>query len=229
MWNKSKLRQGNRFVFLLPVMAIAAVFLFSDIENKEWRINQKADAQSSGYTVLKETRLWADGPGGTYELIEKVLRSEIESPDRYGNHTSGWTPCCQHIIEAAGGPTGNYFRFFLHPADNDKGSSARNKSRNEIKGDGGSPAEVLATQGETVRYHWYFKPVTSFAGENTIIFQLHNKDTGPIVKFVTTNNGSTLGFSHDRDNCNCGSEKTLDSTPLGPLRNQWLEVEVFAT
>jgi hypothetical protein len=210
-------------------------------------LNKPVSGNSNLYfTVLDETFIEADGPDGedTYRIIREQLCPDgdpsqpecIEAPDLYPNNHPG----VRHIIENIGSPFGPYFTFVIHDVDKNKNyGDASTMQRNEIKGYGGSPSRVLSTEGQSYRYHWYFRIPINYYASNTIMFQLHSvaeineEQVGPIVKIESV--GSNLVFRHDPDNCGdrnpgpgCNSE-VLDSVPLSGLRGQWLEAEVFAT
>jgi hypothetical protein len=178
------------------------------------------------FKVNAETFLEADGPGGvdTYKLISNAGMGN-EAPDLFPNNHPG----TRHIVEKDGSPYGPYFTFIIHDHDGEKNSD-RDRQRNEIKGDGSSPAKLQGKTGETVRYHWYFRPAANYNASETMFFQLHSSDDGPIFKLETRGSSNpNLTVRHDPNNCNCGSERDIASTPFNPLRGQWLEVEVFVT
>ncbi len=188
-----------------------------------------ADATRGDYTVLSKIQIKADGPGGvdTYEIFRSHLgKSCIEAPDVYPNNHLGQP----HIVENTGSRFGSHFTFLIHrdhdEDKNDDGSKGR--QRNEVRGDNNSPRLVKATEGETIRYHWFFRIGSDYRGDenHTIFFQLHNVDAGPIVKIQSYK--SDLAFRYDADNRN-RNESVLDSYPFNPLRGQWLEAEVVAT
>jgi hypothetical protein len=207
---------------LVLIIAITAITL----PNFAQRALAASSDSSLFFTVKAETLVKADGPGGvdTYDLIrQKLGPSTIEAPDVFRNNHQG----VRHIVENTGSPYGPYFTFILHDEDGNKDEVNSDRQRNEIKGDGSSPEKVLGRQGETARYHWYFRVAPNYKASNTIMFQLHNKDEGPIVKIESM--GDNLVFRHDPDNCNCGKEAVLASHPFNVLRGQWLEAEVVTT
>jgi hypothetical protein len=207
---------------LVLIIAITAITL----PNFAQRALAASSDSSLFFTVEAETLVKADGPGGvdTYDLIrQKLGPSSIEAPDVFRNNHQG----VRHIVENTGSPYGPYFTFILHDEDGNKDEVNSDRQRNEIKGDGSSPEKVLGRQGETARYHWYFRVAPNYKASNTIMFQLHNKDEGPIVKIESM--GDNLVFRHDPDNCNCGKEAVLASHPFNVLRGQWLEAEVVTT
>jgi hypothetical protein len=212
-----------RVVSLLILIAAAAAVT---LPNFAQRVLADSPNSNLFFTVHAETFLEADGPGGvdTYDLIRRKLGpSSIEAPDLFSKNHTG----VRHIVEKTGSPYGPYFTFILHDEDGNKQDMNGSRQRNEIKGDGSSPEKVLGKEGETVRYHWYFRFAPDYKASETMVFQLHNKTEGPIVKIETYRDDLT--FRHDPDNCNCSSEVVLASHPFNPLRGQWIEAEVVAT
>ncbi|HZA21978.1 MAG TPA: hypothetical protein VFA32_05135, partial [Dehalococcoidia bacterium] len=183
---------------------------------KEHR-STEADVSFWTKTPFFSSLLEADGPGGvdTYKLISNAGMGN-EAPDMYSNNHPG----TRHIVEKDGSPYGPYFTFIIHDRDSDR-STDRARQRNEIKGDGNSPSKLQGKPGETVRYHWYFRPAANYNASETMFFQLHSKDDGPIFKLETIGSSNPdLTVRHDPNNCNCSSERDIAKTPFNPLRGQ---------
>jgi len=116
------------------------------------------------------TRLDADGPGSTYELIESVLGAgSIEAPDmthpEFGRHiTEEW--------DASLGK--NVFAFRLHVDKDGDRTERKDRQRNEIKVFDGSPDGLKGFHGTTFTYEWKFllDPGLQVTGMWTHFFQL---------------------------------------------------------
>lgn len=117
----------------------------------------------SGMTLLTEGEgivpgeLKADGNDvSTYELIAGCGYN-YECPDNSGAHSS--SPF-RHITQSWDETLGKYvFNFILHiDNDDDRGlANVKDRQRNEIKTDNGSPKSMVAQEGETLRMSWKFR------------------------------------------------------------------------
>jgi len=142
--------------------------------------------------VTAQTVLEADGPGGTYELINSVLApgaDVVEHPEcihpQFG----------RHIAEVWDAELNRYvFEFYSHVAiDNDRCINF-DRQRVEIKTYDASPAHLKGVRGETITYTWKFrlpagfKPSASF----THIHQLKavGGDDGDPLITLTPRKGS---------------------------------------
>lgn len=177
------------------------------------------------------TLLSADGPGNTYELINSVLGGTAnESPD------CAHTAFGRHITEVYDSTLGtNVFVFHMHTDyDGNLCSPTDDRQRNEIKTYGPSPANVKATYGETVTYHWKFKldaafqPSTSF----THIHQLKAAGDGPDddspIITLTPRKASTdrLDVLHIGS---AGTTTAIATANLSAFKGAWVEVEEKVT
>ena len=112
------------------------------------------------YVTNSQTRLTADGPGNTYDLIKSVLApgyNPIEVPDC--NHTDFGN----HIDEVFDSTLNtNVFRFYIHSTPDNDRCIKFDRQRNEIKTYDKSPSDLKGTQGEIVVYKWGFKLENGF-------------------------------------------------------------------
>ena len=178
----------------------------------------------------------ANGDGGdTYALFTGPLGGScLEVPDLYDNNHPG----VPHIVEQRGGPSRAYFRFTIHrDIDHDRGLFPANadRQRNEVKANDGSDPATHGLQGETVRYHWFFRlaedlPVTPLFSHFMQIKAFDAEGGGlPIltVSGYARNGGDMLEVRHSPAT---GINTTaLAEASWADARGQWLEVEVIAT
>ncbi len=178
--------------------------------------------------------LSADGDSAnTYQLIEDAGYGN-EAPDVYNVHTSE-----QHITQTYDTDLGRYvFNFHIHiDEDDDRGiATTTDRQRNEIKTDSSSPDELLGFDGETVKYHWYFKlpegmlTTTAF----THIHQIKGIDndagtadvSNPVITFTVRTKSSAQQFevryyAPTEDNA---STEYLGSFALSEMLGEWVEV-----
>lgn len=102
----------------------------------------------------KDGTLYADGNDAkTYELI-LACGYNHEAPDNW--HPEGNV---RHIGQSYDKELDKYvFDFHLHIlTDGDKDKPLKDRQRNEIKTDAGSPASMVAQNGETLRMTWKFR------------------------------------------------------------------------
>jgi len=114
--------------------------------------------------------LAADGPGDTYELIQRVLgNGTIEAPDQthpgFGRHIT-------EEYDAA--LKKNVFAFHMHAAEDGDRAERKDRQRNEIKVFDGSPDGLKGFHGTTYVYEWkfYLDPGLQVTGMWTHFFQL---------------------------------------------------------
>jgi hypothetical protein len=113
----------------------------------------------------------ADGPGGTYELLQKAYTTEL--PD-----CGHMVP---HITEEFDNELGkNVFVFHAHANLDDDRCRGKDRQRTEIRA---QAADIVANNGETVYYRWKFKLPTGFQGSTgfTHIFQIKSDLGAPIM------------------------------------------------
>lgn len=176
-------------------------------------------------TTVNAVELKADGPGDTYALIASVLapgHNPIETPDC--NHTDFGN----HIDEVFDGAlNANVFRFYIHTSpDNDRCINF-DRQRNEIKTYDQSPANLLGTENEKVRYKWKFKLAAGFQSSSnfTHLHQLKsvggNFESMPMYSF-TTRKGNPDKF--ELRYAESDTQVTLAQTEIAPLLDTWLDV-----
>ncbi len=195
-----------------------------------------AGLNSPGYDVLAALRIEADGiPANTYNLFTLMLGpGALEIPDRYSNNH----PEIEHIRQQFDSPYGPYFVFSIHrdiDHDRDRFPDNADRQRNEFKAYDKSVEAAQCMQGETARYHWYFRladnfPVTPRFSHFMQIKAYDNAGGGLPIMTLTgyaRSTGDQLEvryFPSDES-----AVQTLASFPLETLRGQWLEVEVIVT
>lgn len=190
-----------------------------------------------GYDVLAELRIEADGvPENTYSLFTSMLGSgALEIPDLFSNNH----PEIEHIQQKPGSPYGSYFVFSIHrDIDHDRGLFPDNadRQRNEFKAYDKSVQAAQGMQGETVRYHWYFRladdfPVTPRFSHFMQIKAFDGAGGGrqPIMTITgaARSYGDQLEIRYNPTNES--PLQVLASFPWNEVRGQWLEAEVIAT
>lgn len=172
-----------------------------------------------------QVTLSADGPGGTYDLIES-RGFGIETPDcvhgSFGPHV---TEVFDNILNK------NVFIFHSHAtADNDRCSNL-DRVRMEIKGGSGSPAELQHTSGQTAYYRWKFKLDAGFipSGRFTHIFQIKaiEGDAGAPLITITPRAGNPqkMQIIHSSGE-GSGGLGTVHQVDLAPFKGTWVEAFV---
>jgi hypothetical protein len=172
----------------------------------------------------------ADGKGGrdTYSVIESVLgRGAVEH-----NPDSDHNPAFRHVSEDSDGEVGNHFVFYAHyPIDND-GSPDDDRSRIEIKVNGGAPAALKGTPGKTMTYAWRFKinSQMGFSNRFTHMFQMKSFGGNAGAPIITlTGSGTGSGENLRVDYWGDGSDgRRLARVPMAGLKGIWLSVQVRA-
>lgn len=172
-----------------------------------------------------QVTLKADGPGNTYQLIESKGFG-IESPD-CGHSSFG-----PHVTEVFDNTLNrNVFIFHSHHLLDDDRCGAQDRTRMEIKGGNGSPAELQHTQGQTAYYRWKFKLDAAFRPSSrfTHIFQIKaiDGDAGAPVMTITPRAGSPekMQIIHSAGE-GSGSLGTVHQVDLAPFKGAWVEVFV---
>ena len=167
----------------------------------------------------------ADGPGGTYELINSVLAPDgdvVEVPD-CGHQSFG-----RHIDEVFDDALGMHvFRFVLHVSEDDDRCKNSDRQRNEIKTYRQSPDNLLGIIGEEVEYKWKFKLDENLqvSSSFTHLHQLKAVD-GPEDAMPTITLTARKG-SPDRLELRYAesfTQETLTTVPLSELKGKWLQV-----
>jgi len=195
----------------------------------------RLSAQDSLY-VLSDVKLQSDGEEGmdTYDLIESVFGTGcIEAPDLYAvNH-----PGIRHIIETSDEVVGNNFLFRIHrDEDYDRDTGKTDRQRNEIKTYANSASNLKGFNGETMRFHWYFKLDSGFSISKNFshFFQLKavggDDSSQPIVTISGSINSGNEEFEIIYNSGNGTSDKQLSHTNWSKANTgQWMEMEVIAT
>jgi hypothetical protein len=189
------------------------------------------------FDVLEELRIEADGnAANTYNLFTAMLGpNALEIPDLFANNHPG----VEHIQQRNGSPYGPYFVFSIHrDIDHDRGRFPANadRQRNEFKAYDKSVQTAQGMQGESVRYHWYFRladdlPVTPRFSHFMQIKAFDGAGGGrqPIMTLTgaARSNGDQLEVRYNPTNE--APLQVLASFPWQAVRGQWLEAEVIAT
>ncbi|WP_343306787.1 DNRLRE domain-containing protein [Chitinophaga niabensis] len=179
----------------------------------------------TGLTSQAQVTLKADGPGNTYQLIESKGFG-IESPDC--RHTS-FGP---HVTEIFDNTLGrNVFVFHSHPVEDDDRCTNEDRTRMEIKGGSGSPADMQHTQGQTAYYRWKFKLDAGFIPSSrfTHIFQIKaiEGDAGAPLITITPRAGNPqkMQIIHSTGS-ESGGLGTVAEVNLAPFKGAWVEAYV---
>jgi hypothetical protein len=173
------------------------------------------------------TKLIADGPGNTYELISSVLGgNDIEVPD-CAHPTFG-----RHIREAFDSILNKQvFVFTLHVTpDDDRCNGSTDRQRNEIKTYGPSPDNLKGQLNETFTYRWKFRlpegfqPSPSFTHIHQIKAGDGTNDGSPLIT-LTPRAGSPekleLIHTGNTQSTTLGKVTTAD---LSAFKGVWMEV-----
>lgn len=174
---------------------------------------------------IAQVTLSADGPGNTYSLIESKGFG-VENPDC--QHSS-FGP---HVTEVFDN-TLNKFVFVFHShhlLDNDRCTN-EDRTRMEIKGGSGSPADLQHTSGQTAHYRWKFRLDAGFKPSSrfTHIFQIKaiDGDDGAPLITITPRAGSPekMQIIHSTGS-ESGGLGTVTQVDLAPFKGQWVEAYV---
>ena len=231
--------QTRSILSLLVVVLVTAMAAGQTTSETGDTSRRKNDRLS--YRVLDEVRIEADGvDDNTYDLFTKHLgKGALEVPDRFKNNHPGH----RHIQQRKGSPYGPYFEFTIHrDTDRDRGMFPKNadRQRNEIKAYDKSVEAAQGKQGETVRYHWYFRladdlPVTR-GFSHFMQLKAYDRDGGglPILTISGYDRPHQPRGRVDRleirhTESNRAASTTLGTCPWKDARGQWLEAEVVAT
>ena len=199
-------------------------------------LRAEQDPSPTDYQVIDEIRIEADGDKEhTYDLIRKNLgHGSIEAPDIYKkNHRD-----VKHIQQRDGSPYGPYFVFTIHrEEDRDRGLYPKNsdRQRNEIKAYDKSAPATQGRKGETVRYHWYFRPAKDFPVTKSFshFMQIKAYDQhGGGMPLLTISGYLRRGAEQLEvryTKSESGDSVLLAKSPWNLARGHWLEVEVIAT
>ncbi len=137
-------------------------------------------ARAQLFKAKHHLELKADGPDqglDAYALIKKAFGNKsIESPDLYPSNHVGE----RHIFEDVDDVVGPHFVFLSHRDDDkDRGTSATDRQRNEIKLYAGSHPDSLAYRGDVMQFRWKFKidEGYEFSKSFTHLFQIKAKNS----------------------------------------------------
>ena len=174
----------------------------------------------------------ADGPGNTYELINRILapitNPAEEAPDMAnGTHASFG----RHIAEVWDSTLNKYvFEFYIHAQiDNDVSTLEPDRQRVEIKTYAPSPDSMKGVQGDLMTFKWMFRlPIGFQPSPNfTHIHQIkavNGDESEPLFTITPVNlSGNTkLQIRYTADSST--SFKTLTSGDLSTFLGQWMQV-----
>jgi hypothetical protein len=177
-------------------------------------------------TSYAQVTLNANGPGGTYELINSVLApgyNAVEDPD--ASHTAFG----RHIAEVFDATLNkNVFEFYSHiTPDDDPQTGSPDRQRVEIKTYNQSPANLIGTTGETVTYKWYFRVPTGYQPSTTFT-HLHqikpvDGDDGDPLFTLTPRKGTPnkMELIYDADGPSAIDKKAIVNLSL--FEGNWVE------
>lgn len=174
---------------------------------------------------FSQTVLEADGPGETYELINRVFApgyKAVETPDC--NHADFG----RHIDEVFDTELNkNVFRFHIHTTPDSDRCKKFDRQRNEIKTYKQSPDNLLATQKEKIEYKWKFKLAANFKPSSSFTHIHQIKAVGgseasmPLVT-LTLRKGSPdkleLRYAKNK------SQISLGKFDLNEIKGHWVSV-----
>jgi hypothetical protein len=170
--------------------------------------------------------LRADGPGGTYELIDSVLGGSAEEVPDCSHPAFG-----RHIGEIWDSTLHCYvFAFYIHVTpDNDRCVNF-DRQRNEIKTYGPSPDSLKGFLGDTMTQEWKFKLDSGFqpSPSFTHIHQIKAGDGDAGAPLITL----TPRFGHPdkmqvihTGSSSATSLGTVVSVSLAPFMGTWVKAE----
>jgi hypothetical protein len=172
-----------------------------------------------------QVTLSATGSGTAYDLIDSKGFGN-ENPDC--KHPSFGA----HVTQAFDNTLGKYvFVFHSHATLDDDRCTNEDRTRMEIKGGDGSPADMQHTQGQTAYYRWKFKLDAGFIPSSrfTHIFQIKafNGDDGAPLITITPRAGTPqkIQIIHSSGE-GSGSLGTVKEADLAPFKGNWVEAYV---
>lgn len=167
--------------------------------------------------------LKADGPGGTYNLINGVLGGNAcEVPDCV--HPQ------DHITEVFDTSLNtNVFVFSAHVTPDNDRCQKFDRQRTEIKTYNASPDNLKATNGETVTYRWKFKIDAGFQASSsfTHLHQIKAVDGDDSIPLITlsarygANDTDKMELIHVNSS---GTTTKVKLVNLALFRGNWVEV-----
>lgn len=167
----------------------------------------------------------ADGPGDTYELLNRSLGGTAEETPDCAHPSFG-----RHITEEYNSDLGeNVFAFFLHVTpDNDRCVNF-DRQRCEIKTYGPSPDSMKAFRGDKMIFTWKFRldadfqPSSSFTHIHQIKAGDGPNDGSPLIT-LTPRYGKPdhLQLIHTGDS-QASTQGTVGQVDLAPLLGVWVQ------
>ena len=178
----------------------------------------------------------ADGPGNTYELLNRILAPVTnpaeEAPDMAnGTHASFG----RHIAEVWDSTLNKYvFEFYIHAlVDNDVSTLEPDRQRVEIKTYAPSPDSMKGFEGDLMTFKWMFRlPVGFQPSPNfTHIHQIkgvNGDESDPIFTLTPVVSGGknklNLRYVADSSQGNSNTPFTLlTNVDLAPFLGQWMQ------
>jgi hypothetical protein len=176
---------------------------------------------ASSFSGFAQTKLEADGPGNTYELINSVLAPGSEAVE---NPECAHADFGRHIAEVWDADLKkNVFEFYAHVTpDNDRCENF-DRQRVEIKTYGPSPENLKGTLNETITYQWKFKLPSGFQ-PSTNFTHLHQikavgGSEGMPIFTLTAKKGKINKMNLVHDNLTI-----VASANLSEFENEWVEI-----
>jgi hypothetical protein len=139
------------------------------------------------------------------------------------------SPPFEHVKEDSDGEVGNHFVFYAHyPQDND-GAPGDDRSRIEIKVNGGAAAPLKGLPGDTMTYTWRFKMNADmkFSNRFTHMHQIKSyggNDGAPVVTITGSGTGASENLRVDHWSDGTDAATTIARVPMAGLKGIWLEV-----
>ncbi|MEV6238604.1 Tat pathway signal sequence domain protein [Lentzea sp. NPDC051838] len=158
-----------------------------------------------GATAFKEK--WGPNPG-----VDGLKAFVGIEDDRSNSH-----PSATHIFAES-----DQYRFVMHKSDRD----GSDRQRNEVRAIQKSGSRQDMKKGETWRFNYQMFMPTSLKGTTSFshIFQIkHTAVASPVITVSLFRSGSAESI--ELRLFGAGQAK-LGSTPLAPLRNKWIDVEI---
>jgi hypothetical protein len=148
----------------------------------------------------------ADGPGGTYELLQRAYT--VETPD-CGHMVPHVTELFDDDLKK------NVFVFHAHVNLDDDRCGAKDRQRTEIRG---KAADIVADNGATVYYHWKFRLPEGFqtSPNFTHIFQIKSDMAAPIMTLTPRSGNLSID----------GRIGAHGTTPLAKFIGTWVVVDL---
>lgn len=213
----------NQINMRFSILIILICILFSCKKSSKTDSEAPVIAPPTTPIVTYGTSLKADGPGDTYELLNRVLGgTAYEVPDCIHSQ--------RHISEIYDSDLKtNVFVFSAHVAtDNDRCINF-DRQRTEIKTYGVSAEKLKANLGESITYRWKFKLDAGFKPSPSFT-HLHQIKAGdgdaddPIITLTArygAANTDKLELIHIGSD---GISSKISTVDLNPFKGFWVEV-----